>query len=186
MNRIKKGLFYFKSAVPLGLYCLLISTIQAAELVYKNSILPPPVVDACPPIPPIDNNNVADQTIDACLSFKEIHKKYLKKEKSGESYLQNRNVKYFEIFERFMFEGYNRYAEIRYTFNLSDVMDYFGYPDYVNITKVNNQKIERYAYLFDYKGIKDYAILLTSKKDKITSVRFNEKKHLTTSEWEEY
>jgi len=185
MKITAKGLFYLRGGIFLFFSCLLPPSINASEK-DVNPGYPPPLELPCSPAPPPNvSTEIATNTKEACLNFLELYNKYLKLEGQDNASLNNRSVKFYYIVRKFIKEKNGNFNP-PYSFDMSMITKYFGYPDYVKTLTDENNKIEHHAYLFDHKSKKDYAIIISLMNGNITSISYGVTERRITKEWGAY
>lgn len=108
-----------------------------------------------------------------------MRKKYLLEE--GE---KNRGLIFFEFLQLFLKE--NGAKGSTYKFAPPKLIEYFGKPDYQRTTQISGKDVSQYAYLFNYKANKDWAVIVSFDGYDIIFVGYTKTVQILFDGWSEY
>ena len=146
---------------PFYFYCAIAGDYMHSE---------PPRLEACtPPMP-------GTAEIGTCNDLEWMQKRYLKEEG-----IKNRGIIFLETFELFVRKKGGKIGV--YPFDITQIVDFFGKPDYQRNLDQHGNKVVQYAYLFDNHSNKDWACIITSDNKKVTSIEYSETKLLVFGNW---
>jgi len=148
-----------------------------------NSLpLASPLVSSRPP-PPDDGScgkgGHGKDTGRACDSFQWKLNKYLREE--GDN---NRGLRFYEAI--LDYESENRDKNNNYQLKVSNILKYFGSPDYKRNSEFDGKKVEQYAYMFNYHSNKDWVCIISFNDSGVKSVGYGETIGITFGGWIEY
>ena len=167
----------------LFLVLILFQVIVVNNSLADNSLsLVSPSVGSRPP-PPDDGScgkgGHGKNTRKTCDSFRWKLNKYLREE--GD---KKRGLRFYEAILEY--ESENRDKNNNYKLKVSNILKYFGIPDYKRNSEFNGEKVKEYAYMFDYHSNKDWVCIISFNNSGVKSVGYGETIGITFGGWVEY
>jgi hypothetical protein len=105
-----------------------------------------------------------------------MQNKYLEEEG-----IENRGLVFLETFELFVRENGGRNGV--YPFDIPMIVDFFGKSDYKKRHVYNGNEVTQYAYLFNNHSRKDWACIISSDGENVTSIGYIETKSMVFGGW---
>jgi len=115
----------------------------------------------------------------ACDSFQWKLNKYLREE--GD---KKRGLRFYEAI--LDYESENRDKNNNYQIKISNILKYFGKPDYKRNSNLDGKRVKEYAYVFNYHSNKDWVCIISFNKNDVKSVSYGETIGITFGGWVEY
>ena len=143
---------------------------------------PPPPLAPCPPPPPDGSMNYHCES----QSLAALKHKYLQTE--GHS---NRGLNFYyfagKLFSENLLTKNVRLFEGNYSLTRQTLFDELGNPDYAKRAVIHDKSLELYAYRFDYKGNKDYMIVVSTSLDgSVVQTGYTETRVEIDNSWREF
>ena len=143
-----------------------------------STIVNPPI--ASRPPPPDDGSckgGPGKDTKTACTSFQWKLNRYLREE--GD---KNRGLRFYEA----ILEYTTKNKTNNYQLKITNILKYFGSPDYKRNSESKGEQLKEFAYLFDYHANKDWVCIISFNDYGIKSVSYGKTVGIAFGGWLEY